>query len=157
MGLLYIQRWLKVPFEKPNGEIQIRKTSVPQGGVISPVLSNLFLHYVYDKWMQMNFGDNPWCKYADDRIIHCMTKNQAEYIRRRIEARFTECRFEIHLENTRIVCCKDSNRIETHENIEFTFLSYTFMPRRANGKNGEEFTSFLPAISNKAKLIFVKQ
>lgn len=149
--LLYIQRWLNVPFQKPNGELSERASGVPQGGVISPVLSNLFLHYVFDKWMQINFPDNPWCRYADDGVIHCMTKKQAVYIRKRIEDRFKECKLVIHPEKTRIVYCKDSNREEMHENIEFTFLSYTFKPRKAKGKNGKEFTSFLPAISNKAK------
>lgn len=150
--LLYIERWLKVSFHKPNGESIIRETGVPQGGVISPVLSNLFLHYVFDKWMQNNFPDNPWCRYADDGIIHCKTKKQVEYIRNCIDKRFKECKLEIHSEKTKIVYCKDSNRRENHENIEFTFLSYTFKPRKAKGKYNKEFTSFLPAISNKAKL-----
>ena len=149
--ILYIERWLKVPFVKSNGEIITRRTGVPQGGVISPVLANLFLHYVFDKWMKINFPSNPWCRYADDGIVHCKTMKQARYVRDCLEKRFRECNLEIHPEKTKIVYCKDSNRKESHNNIEFTFLSYTFRPRKAKGKNGKEFTSFLPAISNKAK------
>lgn len=142
---------MEVPFQKSNGDLIKRKSGVPQGGVISPVLSNLFLHYVFDKWMQINFSGNPWCRYADDGIVHCKTKKQAEYIRKCIEERFKECKLEIHPEKTRIVYCKDSNREEIHDNIEFIFLGYTYRSRKAKGKGGEEFTSFLPVISNKAK------
>lgn len=150
-SLLYIKRWLKVPFQKSNGEIIHRESGVPQGGVISPVLANLFLHYVFDKWMTVNFANNPWCRYADDGIVHCCTKKQAEYILKRLDKRFKECNLEIHSEKTKIVYCKDSNREEDHENIQFTFLGYTYKPRKAKGKEGKEFTSFLPAISNKSK------
>ena len=150
--LLYIERWLKVPFQNINGETVSREIGVPQGGVISPVLSNLFLHYVFDKWMQINLPLNPWCRYADDGIVHCKTMNQAKYIRQYLEERLRECKLEIHPDKTKIVYCKDSNRKETHNNIEFTFLGYTYRPRKAKGRNGKEFTSFLPAISNKAKM-----
>ncbi|MDW8803201.1 group II intron reverse transcriptase/maturase [Clostridium sp. A1-XYC3] len=149
--LLYIERWLKVPFEKSNGEAVARETGVPQGGVISPVLANLFMHYVFDKWMKINFPDNPWCRYADDGLVHCKTMRQAQYIKDCLDKRFKECNLEIHPDKTKIVYCKDSNRKENHENIEFTFLSYTFRPRKAKGKDNIEFTSFLPAISSKAK------
>lgn len=64
--LLYIERWIKAPLEIPDGKKISRNAGVPQGGVISPVLSNLFLHYVFDKWMKINFPENPWCRYADD-------------------------------------------------------------------------------------------
>lgn len=148
--LLYIERWMKSPIQKGK-EIIKRETGVPQGGVISPVLSNLFLHYTFDKWMERNFPNNPWCRYADDGIIHCKTLKQAQYIRKCLEDRFKQCKLEIHPEKTKIIYCKDSNRKEEHENIEFTFLSYTFRPRKAKGKEDKEFTSFLPAISNKAK------
>lgn len=149
--LLYIERWIKAPLEIPDGKKISRNAGVPQGGVISPVLSNLFLHYVFDKWMKINFPENPWCRYADDGIVHCSTKRQAEHIKECLEKRFKECKLEIHPEKTKIIYCKDSNRRESHSNVEFTFLGYTYRPRKAKGKNGKEFTSFIPAISNKAK------
>lgn len=149
--LLYIKRWLTVPFRKNNGENIARAAGVPQGGVISPVLANLFLHYVFDKWMKINFPAIPWCRYADDGIVHCKTYKQAEFIKDSIEKRFKECKLEAHPEKTKIIYCKDSNRNSKYENIEFTFLGYTFRPRKAKGPNKVEFTSFLPALSNKAK------
>lgn len=148
---LYIERWLTASMSDKNGNITIRDKGTPQGGVISPLLANLFLHYAFDKWMTRQFPNNPWCRYADDGIIHCHSKSEAEYIYDCLKARMAECELEIHPEKTKIVYCKDSNRKEKHEMIEFTFLGYTFRPRKAKARNGKSFTSFLPAISKDAK------
>jgi len=149
--LLYMKRWLRVPLQETKGRTISRKSGVPQGGVISPILANLFLHYAFDQWMKTYFPNNPWCRYADDGIIHCRTKKQAELIKRCLQKRFQECYLEIHPEKTKIVYCKDSNRKMNEENIQFTFLGYTFKPRKARGRTGIVFTSFLPAISKESK------
>jgi RNA-directed DNA polymerase len=149
--LLYIERWLKAPIHRVNGQTGSRQCGVPQGGVISPLLSNLFLHYAFDYWMTTKFPDNPWCRYADDGVVHCSSKLQAEYIQQKLEKRLKECKLEIHPAKTKIVYCKDSNRRQNHENIQFTFLGYTFKPRKAKSPKGDSFTSFLPAISKQAK------
>lgn len=149
--LLYIKRWLKAPFQKSDGEIIKRERGTPQGGVISPVLANLFLHYCFDKWMERRFPNNPWCRYADDGLIHCVSEKQAKYLKNALEKRLRECQLEIHPNKTKIVYCKDSNRAEEKDTIDFTFLGYTFKPRKAKGHAGKVFTSFLPAISRKAK------
>jgi len=151
--LLYIKRWLTVPFQRPDGKIINRDRGTPQGGVISPILANLFLHYGFDKWMGREFPNNPWCRYADDAIIHCVSEKQAQYLKDRLEKRLHECKLEIHPDKTRIVYCRDTNRTEEKKkNIEFTFLGYTFKPRKAKGHEDKVFTSFLPAISQKAKI-----
>ena len=155
--LLYIQRWLTAPFQMVDGRTISREAGTPQGGVISPVLANLFLHYCFDKWMEREFPNNPWSRYADDAVIHCVTEKQAQYLKSRLAKRFQECKLEIHPEKTRIVYCKDSNRTGENENIEFTFLGYTFKPRKAKGQEGKEFTSFLPAISRKAKTKIIEE
>lgn len=147
--ILYIKRWMKAPLKRGNTIIN-RICGVPQGGVISPVLANLFLHYAFDKWMKIKFPNNPWCRYADDGIIHCKTLAQAQYIMTCLKKRLKECNLEIHPDKTKIIYCKDSNRVDNYINIEFTFLGYTFRPRKAK-YNNVQFTSFLPAISNKAK------
>ena len=151
MEILYIRRWLKAPMQQPDGTIEPRDKGVPQGGVISPLLANLFLHYVFDDWMNRTFEQNPWCRYADDAIVHCQTQEQAEFIKDKLDKRLQSAGLELHPEKTKIVYCKDSNRKETSHTMQFAFLGYTFKPRKAKGKNGKEFTSFLPAISQKAK------
>ena len=75
--LLYVERWLKAPMQRADGTLMERTKGTPQGGVVSPVLSNLFLHYVFDAWMQRNHPGVPWCRYADDGVVHCETRNQA--------------------------------------------------------------------------------
>jgi RNA-directed DNA polymerase len=155
--ILYIKRWLTVPFQRPDGETIKREHGTPQGGVISPILANLYLHYCFDKWMGREFPNNPWCRYADDAIIHCVSEKQAQYLKDRLEKRLLECKLEIHPDKTKMVYCKDSNRTEEKKNIEFTFLGYTFKPRKAKGQEDKVFTSFLPAISRKAKINLVAE
>jgi RNA-directed DNA polymerase len=109
--ILYIERWLKAPMVMPDGTIKPRDKGTPQGGVISPVLSNLFLHYVFDKWMTTNHKGNPWCRYADDGLVHCKTYDEANSILCSLQQRFNACGLELHSEKTKIVYCKDSKRM----------------------------------------------
>ena len=149
--ILYIQRWLKAPFQFNDGTIVERKAGTPQGGVISPVLANLFLHHVFDNFMGNEFKTIPWERYADDGVLHCVSLKQAKYLEKRLHERFMKYGLELNLEKTRIVYCKDNSRKGNYENISFDFLGYTFKPRGAIDKSGKNFTSFLPAISDKAK------
>ncbi len=151
--LLYLERWIKAPVELPDGTVKSRDTGTPQGGVISPLLSNLYLHYVFDVWMTKYHPESLWCRYADDGICHCKTKEQAETLLSELEQRFRECKLEIHPEKTKIVYCKDGGRKEAYTgNTSFEFLGYEFRVRRAeNRKTKEIFGSFLPAISPKAE------
>jgi RNA-directed DNA polymerase len=148
--ILYIERWLKTPFQTKEGEIIERDTGTPQGGVISPVLANLFLHYVFDKWMEKNYPQNPWARYADDGIAHSRTKEEAEILLKSLNQRFSECGLELHPDKTRIVYCKDDDRRENYPETKFDFLGYTFRPRRSKNKHGKHFINFTPAVSNKA-------
>ena len=148
--ILYITRWLNCPFQTSTGEIIERMAGTPQGGVISPVLANLFLHYAFDKWMERNNPQNPWVRYADDGVIHCKTKEEAEDLLIKLKERFEECKLELHPDKTRIIYCKDKKRTDNHQDIQFDFLGYTFRPRNSQGKDGEQFLNFLPAVSNKA-------
>lgn len=148
--ILYVERWLKAPFKMKDGAIVARMSGTPQGGVISPVLANLFLHYAFDKWMDRNQPQNPWARYADDAVIHCRTQKEAEKLHHRLKQRFKECGLELHPVKTRIVYCKDDNRSESHAETSFDFLSYTFRPRRSKNRYGKYFINFTPAVSNKA-------
>ena len=123
-----------------------RIRGVPQGGVISPILSNLFMHYCFDEWMKRKHSEILWARYADDGIIHCKTKEEAETMLREIKKRFEECDLEINLEKSKIVYCGTD---KATKNRSFTFLGYTFQPRIAISKDGKTFTGYLPAISQK--------
>lgn len=148
---LYIERWLVAPFQMEDGTLVPRTSGTPQGGVISPVLANLFLHYVFDDFMAKEFPSIPWARYADDGIAHCASLKQAKYLQRRLEERFMRFGLELNLDKTRIVYCKDDDRKGNHEYTSFDFLGYTFRPRHAMNKYGKFFTNFLPAMSEKAK------
>lgn len=142
--LLYIERWLKAPIQHKK-ILEERAKGTPQGGVISPLLSNLFMHYAMDEWLKRNHPNIPWARYADDGILHCRTRSEAEALMEQLKNRFAECDLEMHPEKTKIVYCGDE---DLKENRAFTFLGYLFRRRRAFAeKTGRVFTSFLPAMS----------
>jgi RNA-directed DNA polymerase len=147
---LYIARWLRAPVQKPDGTLEQRTRGTPQGGVVSPVLANLFLHYAFDAWMRRTFPHVHFERYADDAIVHCRSERQARAVLDAIRGRFAQCGLELHPMKTRIVYCKDDDRPGTYEHIAFDFLGYTFQPRRAKNRWGKFFVSFLPAMSAKA-------
>lgn len=147
---LYIERWLNASFQTGDGKVVERRKGTPQGGVVSPLLANLYLHYVFDVWMVKNQPNNPWARYADDGIVHCRSKLEAEQLREKLKMRFAECGLELHPEKTRMVYCKDDDRQEDYSTTKFDFLGYTFRPRRAKNRYGKYFVSFLPAVSANA-------
>jgi RNA-directed DNA polymerase len=147
---LYIERWLKAPFQGEEGVEVERTKGTPQGGVISPLLANLFLHYVFDKWMERNYPQVPFCRYADDGVVHCRTEEEALMIKEVLEARFKECNLELHPEKTRIIYCEDDDRRGEHPHTRFDFLGFTFRSRRSKDRWGKSFINFSPAVSNEA-------
>ena len=148
--LLYVERWLKAPVQLADGSLEPRDKGTPQGGVVSPLLSNLFLHYVFDQWMHKHYPDIPFERYADDGICHCKTLAQVQQLRAALERRFAECHLELHPQKTRVVYCKDDDRRGTYPEHSFDFLGYTFRPRRSKNRWGKYFISFTPAVSNQA-------
>ena len=145
--LLYIERWLTGPIQLEDGTTVNRSRGVPQGGVISPVLSNLFLHYAFDKWMERQFPGKPFCRYADDGLVHCRNEAEAKSIKLALANRLQSCGLEMHPVKTKIVYCKDDDRQETHAVTSFDFLGYTFRPRRSKNRYGKFFINFSPAMS----------
>lgn len=147
---LYVARWLRAPVQRPDGTLEERTKGTPQGGVVSPLLANLFLHYALDTWMRRKYPSIPFERYADDTIVHCSSERQARAVLEAIRGRFLECGLELHPTKTRIVYCKDDDRRGDFEHVAFDFLGYTFQPRRAKNRWGKYFVNFLPAISTKA-------
>lgn len=105
---------------------------------------NLFTHYAFDTWMQRTSPNCPFARYADDAVVHCHSRKQAEYVMRSIASRLADCGLTMHPEKSKVVYCKDSNRTEQHPHVSFTFLGFTFRPRKAHSKQDQLFTSFLP-------------
>jgi len=149
--ILYIKRWLTAPFQMPDGTVKERTKGTPQGGVISPVLANLFLHYAFDRWMDRNHPDKPFARYADDGVAHCKSRRQAEELHRSLRERFLACGLELNPAKTRIIYCRDDDRKGNYPVTAFDFLGYTFRPRRSKSRYGKHFINFTPAVSNKAK------
>jgi RNA-directed DNA polymerase len=147
---LYIERWLKAPAQSKDGTLTVRAKGTPQGGVTSPLLANIFLHLALDDWMRKTHPEVPFERYADDVIAHCESEEQAQAVKRSIEARLRRCKLELHPEKTKIVYCKDDDRRGSYPNEKFDFLGYTFRARRSKNRWGEYFINFSPAVSNQA-------
>ena len=148
--LLYIERWLKAPAMLEDGTLVPRERGTPQGGVISPLLANLFLHYAFDLWLGRAFPGVPFERYADDIICHCRSEREALTLLQAIDRRFADCGLVLHPEKTRVVYCKDTNRKGDATIIQFDFLGYRFRPRLAKWRGGLFGVSYLPAASPEA-------
>jgi group II intron reverse transcriptase/maturase len=147
---LYVARWLRAPVQRPDGTLEERTKGTPQGGVASPLLANLFLHYAFDMWMRRKFPHIPFERFADDTIVHCRSEKQARAVLEAVRGRLEQCGLELHPTKTRVVYCKDDDRRGDFEHVAFDFLGFTFQPRRAKNRWGKYFVNFLPAISTKA-------
>jgi RNA-directed DNA polymerase len=148
--LLYIERWLKAPVQLEDGTLEPRERGTPQGSVVSPLLSNLFLHYTFDRWMARNHPNIPFERFADDALCHCASEAQAKILKDALEKRFAECGLQLHPEKTKIVYCKDDDRRGNSKNESFDFLGYSFRARRSKNRFGKFFVNFSPGVSNAA-------
>ena len=148
--LLYIERWLKASVKMPSGEVFKADKGTPQGGVISPLLANLFLHYAFDSWIGKHYPGVAFERYADDCVCHCESQAQALELRQALEQRMQACKLELHPQKTQIAYCRDGKRKGDHQPRKFDFLGYTFKPRRAMTRGGKLFTNFAPAVGDAA-------
>ena len=151
--LLYVERWLKAGVEQEDGTIAARMQGTPQGGVISPLLANLYLHCAFDEWMQQRHKQNPFERYADDLVIHCSSKEESEQVHKQLSERMAAFSLTLHPEKTKIVYCRNYQRKEKHDKESFTFLGYSFQPRgiKDKYKRAKSILFFSPSISQMAK------
>jgi RNA-directed DNA polymerase len=150
-ALLYIERWLTAPMVQEDGTRTERNRGTPQGGVVSPILANTFLHYAFDLWMVRTHPNLPWCRYADDGLVHCRSEQEAEALKAELQARLVACRLELHPTKTKIVYCKDGKRRGKFPNVQFDFLGYCFRPRLVRRfRDNSLFCGFNPAVSSLA-------
>jgi RNA-directed DNA polymerase len=148
--LLYIERWLKAPAQLKDGTLCKRTKGTPQGGVISPLLANLYLHYAFDEWMKATHPAIPFERYADDIIVHCRSEKQAHWLKARIKERLALYKLELHPDKTKMAYCKDGKRKGSYKNESFVFLGFEFRPRKAKAKHRKPFTGFNPVVSREA-------
>ena len=146
--MLYVGRWLKAPMLRPDGALTRRTKGTPQGGPISPLIANIFLHYGFDTWMSREFPGVGFERFADDVVVHCVTERQALQVRQAIGRRFADIGLQLHPDKTRIVYCKDDRRRLDYHQVTFTFCGYAFRPRKSWDKSrGKARTGFLPAVA----------
>lgn len=150
---MYIKRWLEVPSQAQDGTLIAKEgKGTPQGGVISPLLSNLYLHYTLDKWLEKHYPQIAFVRYADDVIVHCNNENEAKQILEAISQRLQECKLRLNEEKTKLVYCQDYRRKEKKAyKKKFDFLGFTFKPHSTASKQGGMFLGFDCAISQIAQ------
>ena len=146
--MMYIQRWLTVPVRELDGREVARRKGTPQGGVISPLLANIYLHYTLDAWLEKHYPEMKFERYADDVVIHCQSEAEVRALKDNLETRLRSCGLEMHGEKTRIVYCRDSKRRGKYPVVKFDFLGFSFQPRTSkHRKTGELFLGYDCAMS----------
>jgi RNA-directed DNA polymerase len=154
--ILYIKRWLKAPLQLADGTCVNRVFGVPQGGCISPILSNLYLHYAFDVWMKNHYPETPWCRYADDGLVHCKNEQEARKILSALKKRMEACGLELHENKTKIIYCSDDTRKKEYCGTEiktsFEFLGYSFCKRKSyNSWTKRMMMNFGPGVSRSSQ------
>ena len=134
-ALLYIERWLTAPMLREDGTLIERTAALRKEASSARSWPTSFMHYTFDLWMARTFPDLPWCRYADDGLVHCRTEKEAQTVWEALHARLAECRLEMHPTKTKIVYCKDNRRKGKYEKVSFDFLGYCFRPRSVKGRS----------------------
>jgi group II intron reverse transcriptase/maturase len=149
---MYIKRWLEAPIVHTDGSLSYRSgQGTPQGGVISPLLANLYLHYTFDKWMDIHFPDLRFVRYADDIVIHCKTEKQSRYVLYKVQERFKSCNLTVHPDKTKIVYCKDYRRTALKgKPTKFDFLGFSYRPVSKKSLRGGMFLGYDCEMSKKS-------
>lgn len=147
---LYIRRWLQSPVQEGSGQLRERNRGTPQGGVISPLLANLYLHYAFDVWVSRNHSDIVFERYADDIVCHGKSEGRVRALLDAMRDRFATCGLTLHPKKTRVVYCKDSRRKMAYPCVRYDFLGFSFHARTAQDRQGNLFAGFQPAVSRDA-------
>ena len=156
--LLYIRRWLEAPVQLPDGtQLPTTGKGTPQGGVISPLLANLFMHYCVDKWLKIHYPLVKMVRYADDLVVHCHTRQEATRLLKSMKQRLSDCGLMAHPEKTKLVYCKKSGRNLKGFPVQFDFLGFSFRPIRMKLKKGGSFLQFDCIMSGKSKVRITRE
>lgn len=156
---MYIRRWLETPVQTKAGLVSKQGQGTPQGGVISPLLANLFLHYVLDKWLVQQFTTVKFVRYADDVVVHCISEQQSHYVLEGIKRRLKACKLRLSEEKTKITYCQDHRREKRKDYPKkFDFLGHTFKPmsKKSNRDKGV-FLGFDCQMSMKSRTRIIEE
>jgi len=157
-ALMYIKRWLEAPVQLADGTIKTADgKGTPQGGVISPLLSNLYMHYCVDKWLEIHYPKAIMIRYADDLVIHCKSHQESVELLANLSARLSVCCLTAHAEKTKIVYCKKDKRPLIGFPVQFDFLGFSFQPIRYKLKSGGSFLQYGCKMSRKSKVRITKE
>jgi RNA-directed DNA polymerase len=148
--VLYVRRWLVAPVQHQDGSRVVPVKGTPQGSAISPLLSNLFLHYALDSWLARSYPVVQFERYCDDVVLHCFSQRQAKYIRHVVEERLLEFGLRCHPDKTRIVYCKQHGREEKYPVTAFTFLGFDFRRAPVRRRDGVLMCGFVPLVGKAA-------
>lgn len=141
--LMYVERWLKAGLMQEDGRQKATLRGTPQGGVMSPLLANIFLHVVFDNWMAKYHPEKPFERYADDIVVHCKTEKQALFMLRQIQKRMQNCKLQVHPEKTKIVNVR--GYAEKKYPKGYDFLGFTIRPSSYKHPNKAEVKT-IPSI-----------
>jgi group II intron reverse transcriptase/maturase len=132
--LRLIQKWLKAGVSE-EGEWSETKVGTPQGAVISPLLANIYLHYVLDQWViewrkKFARGDVIIVRYADDFVLGFQHRKEAERFLKQLRERLREYGLELHADKTRLIqfgrfAAEDRKRDGAGKPETFNFLGFT--------------------------------
>jgi RNA-directed DNA polymerase len=137
--LMYVKRWLEAPTQQTDGTLKQKEgKGTPQGGVISPLLANLYLHFTLDKWFELKVPDVSFVRYADDVIVHCKTEQRAKEVLDMIRERLGEVKLIVKESKTKIAYCKDYKRSKEYAHVSFNFLGFSFQPMPAKSQFGKD-------------------
>ena len=148
--MMYVDRWLKAKIERADGtQYSTEGKGTPQGGVISPLLANLYLHFSLDEWLRQNYPTVRFVSYADDIVVHCKSEAEAKAVMQAIQQRLSEVKLRLNETKSKIVYCKDYRRKGKHEQVQFGFLGFSFQPRAVQSKvqPGTSYMGFTAEIS----------
>jgi RNA-directed DNA polymerase len=148
--LMYVERWLKAGIITKEDISIDRLTGTPQGGVISPILANLFLHVAFDSWMRKHHPDKPFERYADDVVMHCKTERQSKFMLKQIRERLKDCKLTLHPEKTKIINLRGKS--DEKYPRSFDFLGYNIRPVWTFVKSSQKYRLVvMPIMSSKSQ------
>ncbi len=149
--LMYVERWLKAGVQQADGQIEGRTKGTPQGGVISPLLANLYLHHALDTWLPVHFPHTAFERYADDIVIHCRTEEEAQRLQEAVKTRLDQYALALHPTKTKIVFCEGYGRKGKGEHRSFTFLGFSMQPKMLKSKTRGLNLCFRAVVSQGSK------